>query len=166
MWATYNWLKKEGQALLQLISWLQTHCERRKWNLVDVPTSPCAVNKTDYCFFDKEVLFWMCRVAKSSQQNFLAKYSLLLTPKNPSFQIRSWSHWKKKKKVYIPAACCSKAKQMFGLKLTYISFMSLFFNMEVWKIPFLVPSHLMPSVLCVSVCVWTCILSNSTIGSV
>ena len=73
---------------------------------------------------------------------------------------------KKKKKVYIPAACCSKAKQMFGLKLTYISFMSLFFNMEVWKIPFLIPSHLMPSVLCVSVCVWTRILSNSTIGSV
>ena len=71
-----------------------------------------------------------------------------------------------KKKVYIPAACCSKAKQMFGLKLTYISFMSLFFNMEVWKIPFLIPSHLMPSVLCVSVCVWTRILSNSTIGSV
>lgn len=59
----------------------------------------------------------------------------------------------KKKKVYIPAACCSKAKQMFGLKLTYISFMSLFFNMEVWKIPFLIPSHLMSSVLCVSVSV-------------
>ena len=61
----------------------------------------------------------------------------------------------KKKKVYIPAACCSKAKQMFGLKLTYISFMSLFFNMEVWKISFLLPSHLMPSVLCV--CVWVCV---------
>lgn len=60
------------------------------------------------------------------------------------------------KKVYIPPACCSKAKQMFGLKLTYISFMSLFCNMEVWKIAFLLSSHLMPSVLCVSVCVCFC----------
>lgn len=65
----------------------------------------------------------------------------------------------KKKKVYIPAACCSKAKQMFGLKLTYISFMSLFSNMEVWKIAFLLSSHLMPSVLCVCacMCVWVCV---------
>lgn len=104
-----------------------------------------------YCF---ECAEWLSKASRIFWPNIVS-CSLL---KILAFKLRAEVIEKKKKKVYIPAACCSKAKQMFGLKLTYISFMSLFFNMEVWKIPFLLSSHLMPSVLCVCecVCVWMC----------
>lgn len=102
-----------------------------------------------YCF---ECAEWLSKASRIFWPNIVSSSLLKIL----AFKLGTEVIEKKKKKSLHSCSRCSKAKQMFGLKLTYISFMSLFFNVEFWKIAFLLSSHLMPSVVCVHACVCLC----------